>query len=210
MSKMVSISAMRYVGAKLLEASRTTAKAVAANNVSLADVVDFFKKEYEAPVTEVMYMQGNSMAPTFNAKAEPGTIGEKLLLRKFKNPCAKTVFVGDVVALQDPDSDRVLIRRVAAEEEQEMVSSNPEDKAFYLEQGHCWVLADNETLQPNEAVDSRTLGPVKYSDLVGRVMYSSRSEVDHGSVENSEEAMELDAPVLECEFDPDTFCRPEK
>lgn len=32
----------------------------------------------------------------------------------------------------------------------------------------------------------------------------------NGSGIFSEEAMELDAPVLECEFDPDTFCRPEK
>ena len=49
----------------------------------------------------------------------------------------KSVFAGDVVAFKPPpgvDGD-LLIRRVAAVEGEEMISDDPEDKAFYLKPG---------------------------------------------------------------------------
>jgi hypothetical protein len=39
-----------------------------------------------------------------------------------------------------------------------------------------------------------------------RVLYAARSRTDHGPVENSEEAMAADAPVLEAELDLDRLC----
>ena len=54
-------------------------------------------------------------------------------------------------------------------------------------QGHCWVLADNPELEPPHVIDSRSFGPLPFSSILGRVMYSARSEKDHGPVENSPE-----------------------
>lgn len=74
-------------------------------------------------------------------------------------------------------------------------------------QGHCWVLADNDKLVPPHVIDSRTFGPLPLSNVVGRVLYSARSEVDHGPVENSLAAMMADAPVVEQELDLELLCR---
>ena len=70
-------------------------------------------------------------------------------------------------------------------------------------QGYCWVLADNEDLTYPDVIDSRSFGPLPLHNIIGRVMYSARSETDHGPVENSEPAMESDAPILEAELDVD-------
>ena len=42
-----------------------------------------------------------------------------------------------------------------------------------------------------------------------RVLYCARNESDHGPVENSEEGMEADAPVLEAELDIEALCSDE-
>jgi hypothetical protein len=61
----------------------------------------------------------------------------------------RQVFVGDVVLLQDPEkSDDLIIRRLAALEGYEMVSSDEKDEPFVLEKDQCWVLADNQALKP--------------------------------------------------------------
>ena len=70
-----------------------------------------------------------------------------------------------------------------------------------LLQEHAWVLADNHTLEPKDAIDSRTFGPLPLRNVIGRVVYAAKSASDHGFVENSEFAMEADAPVLEAELD---------
>lgn len=44
------------------------------------------------------------------------------------------------------------------------------------------------------------------SVLYCRILYCARSETDHGPVENSEEGMAADAPVLEAELDVDALC----
>lgn len=73
-------------------------------------------------------------------------------------------------------------------------------------QGHCWVLADNAQLEPPRVIDSRAFGLLPLSAIVGRVLYCARSHTDHGPVENSEEGMAADAPVLEAELDVEALC----
>ena len=65
----------------------------------------------------------------------------------------RSVFVGDVVMLKDPQNpERELVRRVAALEGEEMESSDPDDQPFRLDRGTCWVLCDNEHLSPKVPV----------------------------------------------------------
>jgi hypothetical protein len=65
----------------------------------------------------------------------------------------RSVFVGDVVMLKDPrNPETKLVRRVAALEGEEMVSTNAEDEPFKLATGTCWVLCDNESLSPKVLV----------------------------------------------------------
>lgn len=92
------------------------------------------------------------------------------------------------------------MRRVAACEGEEMLSSSPDDEPFVLQPGYCWVLADNKELTPAEAVDSRSFGPLAMSSVMGRVVYFHRSATDHGVVHNSEAAQWMDEPVLKCEL----------
>lgn len=51
--------------------------------------------------------------------------------------------------LKDPmNSDKYLVRRLAAVEGHEMASTDEKDEPFILEDNECWVLADNEDLKP--------------------------------------------------------------
>lgn len=53
------------------------------------------------------------------------------------------------MVLKDPiKSDDYLVRRLAAIEGYEMVSTDEKDEPFVLEKDQCWVLADNENLKP--------------------------------------------------------------
>jgi len=68
------------------------------------------------------------------------------------------VFVGDVVMLEDPDNpQRELVRRVAALEGEEMLSSNDNEEGFKLQPGTCWVLCDNGGISPKVLVQISTL-----------------------------------------------------
>ncbi|KAF3643134.1 putative mitochondrial inner membrane protease subunit 2-like isoform X2 [Capsicum annuum] len=121
------------------------------------------------------------------------------------------VFVGDVVVLKDPiKSDDFLVRRLAAVEGYEMVSTDEKDEPFVLVKDQCWVLADNENVKPKEAKDSRTFGPVSLTDIVGRAIYCLRTAVDHGPVNNSQFSMQKDSPVLEVELDVDEMAKGHK
>jgi hypothetical protein len=65
----------------------------------------------------------------------------------------RSVFVGDVVMLKDPEnSEKELVRRVAALEGDEMLSSKEDEASFKLKPGTCWVLCDNESLSPKVLV----------------------------------------------------------
>lgn len=51
--------------------------------------------------------------------------------------------------LKDPiKSDDFLVRRLAAVEGYEMVSTDEKDEPFVLVKDQCWVLADNENVKP--------------------------------------------------------------
>ncbi|THG13145.1 hypothetical protein TEA_016827 [Camellia sinensis var. sinensis] len=123
----------------------------------------------------------------------------------------RSVFVGDMVVLKDPQkTDNYLVRRLAAIEGYEMVSTNEKDVPFVLEKDQCWVLSDNENLKPKEANDSRRFGPLPMTDIVGRVIYSLRTAVDHGPVKNSHLSMRRDSSVLAVELDVDEMTKNHK
>lgn len=49
---------------------------------------------------------------------------------------------------KDPNnSDKYLVRRLAALEGFEMVSGNEKDEPFVLEKDQCWVIAENQELK---------------------------------------------------------------
>uniref|UniRef100_A0A0D9W1Q6 Uncharacterized protein n=1 Tax=Leersia perrieri TaxID=77586 RepID=A0A0D9W1Q6_9ORYZ len=61
-----------------------------------------------------------------------------------------------------------------------------------------------------EARDSRVFGPVPMTDILGRVVYSLRTAVDHGPVENSRMAMNQDSSVLAVELDVEEMAKNNK
>ncbi|MCD9560723.1 hypothetical protein HAX54_019471 [Datura stramonium] len=164
-----------------------------------------WKNFFQGKLTFMHYNKGEEMAPTLGAQ------GGTLLVRKIPWVDPTKVFVGDVVVLKDPiKSDDYLVRRLAAIEGYEMVSTDEKDEPFVLEKDQCWVLADNENVKPKEAKDSRTFGPVSLTDIVGRAIYCLRTAVDHGPVNNSHFSMQKDSPVLEVELDVDEMARSHK
>ena len=164
---------------------------------------------YRRQLTGVIAIGGTAMLPTLNRQAESSSDAlERLLVRWLPRASGRSVFVGDVVAVQSSGSEGLFVRRIAAVEGDEMVSEKPDDKAFILPQGQCWVLADNEQLSHTEVTDSRSLGPLPFQQIVGRVLYALRSSTDHNVVENSDAAMAADGPVLQAELDLDELSNP--
>lgn len=183
---------LRYRLAKVsagFEEFLTQIQSSASTSISEAIVKGF--ERFHRQMAGVGLITGAAMAPTLNASAVTQSDAvEQFLLRYIPHPLARrTVFDGDVVALTSPLSSpgaprQVIVRRVAALEGDEMVSNEPEiDGSFQIPRGHCWVLADNEALEPPHVIDSRTFGPLPLVHILGRVMYSARSETDHGELE---------------------------
>ncbi|KAK3144926.1 hypothetical protein QOZ80_4AG0319820 [Eleusine coracana subsp. coracana] len=174
------------------------------NSTELTDAI--WKNFFQSKLTFAHLTKGcEAMAPIVTAA------GGTLLVRKLANLSPTQVFVGDVVLLKDPEkSDDLIIRRLAALEGYEMVSNDEKDEPFVLEKDQCWVLADNQALKPKEARDSRLFGPVPMTDILGRVIYSLRTAVDHGPVENSPVAMNQDAPILAVELDVEEMAKNNK
>uniref|UniRef100_N1R085 Peptidase S26 domain-containing protein n=1 Tax=Aegilops tauschii TaxID=37682 RepID=N1R085_AEGTA len=98
-------------------------------------------------------------------------------------------------------AEGIFIEVAACVQGYEMVSTDEKDEPFVLDKDECWVMADNQELKAKEARDSRLFGPVPMTDIVGRVIYSLRTAVDHGPVDNSRVAMFQDSPVLAVELD---------
>ncbi|XP_057546978.1 mitochondrial ATP-independent inner membrane protease subunit 2-like isoform X2 [Amaranthus tricolor] len=112
------------------------------------------------------------------------------------------VSVGDVVLLKNPlESDKLIVRRLAALGGQQMVSTDEKDEPFFTDYDECWVLSDNNKLTAKEAKDSRTFGPVSLMDIMGRVLYRFRSIHDHGVVNNSNTNAKEDSAVVRFELD---------
>ncbi|GAX83988.1 hypothetical protein CEUSTIGMA_g11413.t1 [Chlamydomonas eustigma] len=163
-----------------------------------------FQEAYAMKLTTTMYMAGAAMCPSLNRRALKDTSAvEKLVIRLLPRPSTRSVWVGDVIAFNSPlgkisDPAQVMVRRVAAIEGTDMVSS-AEEEDFQIPAGHCWVLADNPEMKPPQVIDSRTFGFIPLSNIVGRVIYSGTSAVDHAPVTNSPLAQAMDDPILEAE-----------
>ncbi len=101
------------------------------------------------------------------------------------------------------------VRRVAAVEGMEMVSSAPGEPPFFIPMGHCWVLADNSNLRPEdgEVIDSRSYGHIPFTNVIGRVIYAAASRTDHGPVRNNPSSDEWDGAVVEAEVDVEAMFR---
>ncbi|XP_051213086.1 mitochondrial ATP-independent inner membrane protease subunit 2 [Lolium perenne] len=165
------------------------------NSTELSDAI--WKSFFQGKLTFPHWTKGGeAMAPVVNPT------GGTVLVRKLATLSPKEVFVGDIVLLKDPEkSDDLIVRRLAAVEGYEIVSTDEKDEPFVLDKDQCWVVADNQALKAKEARDSRLFGPVPMTDIVGRVIYSLRTAVDHGPVDNSRVAMFQDSPVLAVELD---------
>lgn len=132
---------------------------------------------------------------------------EKLVVRLIPRPSSRTLAVGDVVAFNSPlnehDPNSIMVRRVAALEGHPMLTTDDADFAERVPLGHCWVLADNEQLEPPEVIDSRAFGYLDMRLIMGRVIYRVRNSKQHGPVANSPQSEAADAAVIEGEVDVD-------
>jgi len=208
---------LRYLAVKFAaSAEEVVAQMQSSAHISFTEALAKGMERFQNRMTTVGVLTGAAMSPTLNPAGvvEPTSM-ERFLLRKIPRPVAcRTVFDGDVVAFTSPLSHpggsagetgaaekHVMVRRIAALEGDEMVSDDPEDESFVIPKDHAWVVADNEGMSAREAVDSRVFGPLPMDCILGRVMYAARSTQDHGFVENSDQGMEADVPVLEAELD---------
>ncbi|KNA21077.1 hypothetical protein SOVF_046620 isoform A [Spinacia oleracea] len=192
-----------YARTKLVYAAALSTQKRLAGEIADGDtLVTFWKHFIKGKMTYLYRNEGQEMAPTI-----PGKV-ETLLIRNL--PCLdheyrinyKQVSVGDVVLLKNPlDSDKFLVRRLAAVGGQEMVSTDEKDEPFVVEDDQCWVLSDNQELKAKEAKDSRMFGPVPVMDIMGRVIYRFQSMKDHGLVENSNCNSKEDTAVLNFELE---------
>jgi len=164
---------------------------------------------FYARATEVIRMVGPSMLPTLNRKAaDSAAESELLVMRRLRTP--DSVARGDVVAFTHPlqlAEDSLLVRRVLGVPGDVLAD---EETELQLQEGQCWVVADNEALRPPHVEDSRSFGPLTLRDIQGRVIYAIRTPTDHGPVEGSAESAAADAPLLDVEVgdilaDPELF-----
>ncbi|CAF2261421.1 unnamed protein product, partial [Brassica napus] len=164
-------------------------------------------------ITYLHSVKREGMAPTM------GPHDNTLLVRKLPDVDTRYVVksfyryvsVGDAVVLKDPnETHKYLVRRLAALEGSEMVSSDEKDEPFLLKKDQCWVVAENKDMKSKEAYDSRSFGPVSLADIVGRAIYCMRTAVDHGPVSNSEFSMQEDSPILAVELDVDELAKDHK
>uniref|UniRef100_A0A1D1Y159 Mitochondrial inner membrane protease subunit 1 n=1 Tax=Anthurium amnicola TaxID=1678845 RepID=A0A1D1Y159_9ARAE len=194
---MVSLGTLcRYVAHKFAYSLSISWKSYKIGQITETQVGDtVWKNLFQGKLTYLDWNKGEQMAPIIVG-------GGVVLVRKLPNVDPMNVFVGDVVVLKDPEKpEDHLVRRLAAIEGYEMVSTDEKDEPFILEKDQCWVLADNESVKPKEARDSRTFGPFPMTDIVGRVVYSLRTPLDHGLVQNSRYGMHDDSPVVAVELD---------
>ncbi|XP_031374698.1 uncharacterized protein LOC116189254 isoform X1 [Punica granatum] len=204
---MVSISTWaRYIVQKLDYSVVVGFKNYKSGHITDAQLGDvIWKNLFQGKLTYLHWNKGEEMASGL------GSLVGTLLVRRIPHATPQRVFVGDVVVLKDPErTEDFLVRRLAATEGYEMVSTDEKEQPFILKRDQCWVLADDKKLKPKEAKDSRTFGPVSMAGIVGRVIYCLRTAVDHGPVRNSRFGMMKDSPILEVELDVDEMAKSNK
>lgn len=143
---------LRYISSKLEYSVSLSYKTYNQGKITDREVFDtVWKNVFQGKLTFLHWNKGDEMAPTI------GTQGGTLLVRKIPAADPMRVYVGDVVVLKDPtDSEKYLVRRLAAIEGYEMASTNVMDEPFVLEKGQCWVLADNENVKPKVYASSHS------------------------------------------------------
>ncbi|KAK6929769.1 hypothetical protein RJ641_003863 [Dillenia turbinata] len=171
--------------------------------ITRREVGDLLWKNFlHARLTFLHCNTGKEMTPII------GEQGGSMLVHKLPVAELGQAFVRDVVLLKDPQNlDKYLVRRLVAVEGYEMASTDEKDEPFVLEKEQCRVLSENKSLNPQEAYDSRTFGPVPMSNIVGRVMYCLRTSTDHGPVPNSRDGMRMDSAILEVGLDVDEMAK---
>lgn len=136
----------------------------------------------------VVRATSQTMAPTIQT-------GDRAILQRG----ASGIVRGDVVVVQLPGNDGVILRRViglpgdrvaccdsasrvtvdgkALNEDYLASGTVPSQAPFAatVEPGHVWIMGDGRAI----AVDSRTLGPLAMSDIVGRVFEVAGSHGNH-------------------------------
>lgn len=155
-------------------------------------------------MTRVFTFAGSAMVPSLGvgSKRERSTSSSSatasyVLARRLAYPF-RSAAIGDVVAFAHPtDANRTLIRRVTAVEGDELVDATTAS-VYVVPRDHAWVTADAEDKRHE---DSRSFGPVDMRSIEWRVIYSLRTAVDHGEVENNAGSRVADAPVLEAELE---------
>ncbi|KAF3545716.1 hypothetical protein DY000_02001637 [Brassica cretica] len=212
---MASISTwFRYMAHKLEYSLTLSLKSHRREKLSDRELIQIiFKNLFHGKITYLHSGKGPEMSPTM--AAHENTLLVLALHLISTEPIVSLVqrylFVGDAVVLKDPnDSDKYLVRRLAAVEGFEMVSGDAKEEPFVLDKDQCWVVAENKDIKPKEAYDSRTFGPVSTADIVGRAIYCLRTAVDHGPVRNSHTAMGQDSPILAVELDVDEMAKNHK
>ncbi|MCO5561901.1 hypothetical protein L7F22_015526 [Adiantum nelumboides] len=188
---------LRYLYTKLGNSLPSSLKSYKDGQISAKEFQNrMWRNMFYERLTFLKSIKGNEMEPTFTSQ------GETILVRKIPSPSSRSVFIGDVVLFKDPlNPEQERVRRVAAIEGDQMVSTDTNDLPFALDDGHCWVISDNESINPTTSGDSRTFGQLPMENIVGRVIYACRSSDDHAHVVNSDEAMQQDSPVLAIELD---------
>lgn len=192
---------LRYLYTKLGNSVSSSLKSYKDGQISGKEFQNrIWKNTFHERLTFFKLVKGEEMEPTLASQ------GEIILVRKLPSPSSRSVFIGDVVLFKDPlDPEQERVRRVAALEGDQMVSTDANDLPFALDDGHCWVVSDNASVNPTTSGDSRTFGQLPMENILGRVIYGCRSPEDHGHVMNSEEAMQQDSPVLAIELDVNEF-----
>jgi signal peptidase I len=160
-------------------------------------------------MTRVFAFAGSAMAPSLGVGSErersasssssssSSSNASYALARRLAYPF-RSAAIGDVVAFAHPtDTNRTLIRRVTAVEGDELVDAT-NASVYVVPRDHAWVTADAEDERHE---DSRSFGPVDMRAIEWRVIYSLRTAVDHGEVENNAGSRVADAPVLEAELE---------
>jgi hypothetical protein len=156
--------------------------------------------EFDKPLSYSLAFTGEAMSPLLNGGG-PGS-RDTLVIRQLHpvpHSFPNRVYVDDVVVIEDPeDARRKYVRRIAAMEGSEMVSSEVGDAPFRIPPEHCWVVRENPSAA--SARDSTFFGPLGLKHIVGRVMYAIRSSVDHGRISYSPYGMATDEIVLRQEL----------
>ncbi|MQL87451.1 hypothetical protein Taro_019985 [Colocasia esculenta] len=174
----------RYVAHKFAYSLSIGWKSYKIGQITETQVGDtVWKNLFQGKLTYLHWNKGEQMAPMI---AGEGVV----LVRKLPtvDPMYGSVFVGDVVVMKDPEKpEDHLVRRLAAVEGYEMLSTDEKDEPFILEKDQCWVLADNESAKPKDVGARRKR---KGRERSMREEENSSGDVGHGNTNMTTDQMD--------------------